>query len=71
MKLLLDENLPHRLRRMITGHDVFTVAFMHWNGVENGELLTLAAANEFDAVISKDNGIQYQQNVTLPCALVV
>ena len=39
MKILLDENLPHRLRLLLTGHDVFTVAFMKWNGVENGELI--------------------------------
>jgi hypothetical protein len=31
--------LPHKLRTEIVGHDVFTVAFMDWSGVENGELL--------------------------------
>ena len=27
MKLRLDENLPHRLRPLIVGHDVFTVTY--------------------------------------------
>jgi hypothetical protein len=29
--VLLDENLPHRLRLLIPGHDVRTVDFQGWN----------------------------------------
>ena len=72
MKLLLDENLPHRLRRLLSNHDVFTVAYMGWKGIENGELLALAGKNGFEAFITKDLGVPYQQNVgKLPCAVVV
>ncbi len=72
MKLLLDENLPHRLRPLLIGHDVFTVAFLGWDGTENGALLARAAAEGFDAVLTKDNGVAYQQNpMTLPCAIVI
>ena len=72
MKLLLDENLPHRLRPLLAGHDVFTVAFMKWDGIENGNLLALAAGNGFDAVVTKDNGIEYEQNAMhLPCSVVI
>jgi predicted nuclease of predicted toxin-antitoxin system len=72
VKILLDENLPHRLRPLLIGHDVFTVAFMKWNGVENGELLTLAAADGFGVVITKDTGMPYEQNTqALPCSIVV
>lgn len=72
MKLLLDENLPHRLRSVLPGHEVFTVAYMGWKGIENGELLALAGKNGFDAFITKDLGVPYQQNVgQLPCAVVV
>jgi predicted nuclease of predicted toxin-antitoxin system len=72
MKLLLDENLPHRLRPLLIGHDVFTVAYMKWAGIENGALLALAAASNFDALITKDNGMPYEQNVaSLPCSIVV
>jgi len=46
MKFLLDENLPHDLRHFIPGHEVFTVAFMGWAGVKNGDLLQLAAARD-------------------------
>jgi predicted nuclease of predicted toxin-antitoxin system len=72
MKLLLDENLPHRLRKLLAGHEVFTVAYMGWSGVENGELLTLAGQSGFGALVTKDLGVPYQQNVgKLPCAVVV
>jgi hypothetical protein len=64
MKLLLDENLPHRLRPLLVGHEVFTVAYMQWAGIENGALLALAAANGFDALITKDNGMPYERRIT-------
>jgi len=72
MKLLLDENLPHQLRLEIPGHDCRTVAFMGWGGVENGELLGRAADANFDALLTKDANVQYEQNlVNLPLAVVI
>jgi len=72
MKILLDENLPHRLRPLLTGHEVFTVAHMKWDGIENGELLALAAKHGFDAMVTKDLGIRYEQHrANLPCAVVI
>ena len=66
MKLLLDENLPHQVRLELPGHDVFTVAYMGWGGVENGELLRQAAAAGFDALLTNDRGLEYQQNFRRP-----
>ena len=72
MKLLLDENLPHQLRQELPGHEVFTAAYMAWSGIENGELLRLAAGDGFDAVITNDRGLEYQQNLdALSVAVVV
>jgi hypothetical protein len=72
MKLLLDENLPHQLRLELPGHDAFTAAYMNWSGIENGQLLRLAAAAGFDAVISNDRGLEHEQNFrALPIAVVV
>ena len=72
MKLLLDENLPHQLRMEIQGHDLYTVAYLGWSGVENGELLALAAANGFEAMLTTDQGLEYEQNlVALPLSIVV
>jgi hypothetical protein len=72
MKLLLDENLPHQLRLEIVGHECSTLAYMGWNGVENGELLRHAVSASFDAVLTKDANMEYENNlVNLPIAVVV
>jgi len=72
VKLLLDENLPHQMRLELPGHDVYTVAYMGWGGVENGELLRQAVAAGFDALVTNDRGLEYQQNLAaLPLAVVV
>ena len=71
MRLLLDESVPGRLRRALAGHEVRTAVEMGWSGVKNGKLLALAASG-FDAFITVDKNLQYQQNLTtLPIALIV
>lgn len=72
MKLLLDENLPHDLRHTLLPHEAITTAYQGWNGIKNGQLLALAAANGFDALLTLDDGIAYQQNTAaLPVAVVI
>jgi hypothetical protein len=72
VKLLLDENLPHGMREELPGHSVFTAAYMNWSGIGNGELLRLAAEAGFDALITNDRGLEYEQNPkTLPLAVIV
>jgi hypothetical protein len=71
MRLLLDESVPGRLRRSLTDHSVRTMVEAGWSGVKNGKPLALAAA-EFDAFITVDKNLPFQQNLaTLPIALVV
>ncbi len=71
MRLLLDESVPSRLRRSLTDHSVRTVVEAGWSGIKNGKLLTLAAA-EFDAFITVDKNLSFQQNLEkLPIAVVV
>ncbi len=49
-----------------------TVPEMGWAGRSNGDLLKLAAAHDFDAFITADQGIEYQQNLDdLPIPVVV
>ena len=72
MRLLLDENLPHQLRNEIVGHEVFTVAYMGWSGIDNGRLLQEAHRANFDGLISNDRGVEYGQDLAkLPIAVVV
>lgn len=60
MKLLLDENLPKKLKSDFPKHEVFTVRDMNWNGKKNGELMLLMLENTFDAFVTFDKNLQFQ-----------
>lgn len=62
MKLLLDENLPRKLKHDFSEFEIFTVRDKGWNGVSNGKLLQLMIEEEFDALITFDKNLQHQQN---------
>lgn len=62
MRVLLDECVPRQLKRDLHGHSVRTVGEMRWAGVKNGELLR-RAVREFDAVVTTDRRMEFQQNV--------
>ncbi len=72
MKLLLDENLPKRLKRELNMFDVATVQDMGWHGKSNGELLRLMLAADFTALLTFDKNLQNQQNFAkYPIAVLV
>ncbi|MEX1187894.1 MAG: DUF5615 family PIN-like protein, partial [Bacteroidia bacterium] len=62
MKLLLDENLPKKLKLDFSEFEIMTVVEMGWAGQTNGELLKLMIDNEFDALLTFDKNLQHQQN---------
>lgn len=62
MRLLLDENLPKRLKLDFPEHEIYTVRDKQWNGIKNGELLQHLLDNSFDALLTYDKNLQYQQN---------
>src|SRR5262249_7503087 len=64
MKLLLDECLPRKLKAAFSeaGHECLTVQEAGLTGKENGELLA-AAESRFDALVTIDRNIRYQQNL--------
>ena len=64
MKVLLDENLDHRLRRNLGSHLVFTASYMGWDGLKNGQLLRAAEDQGFDVLVTGDQSIAYEQNLT-------
>ncbi len=64
MKILLDENLPTKVKYDFgEGYEVSTVKDMNWLGKKNGELLGLAAFNGFDLFITLDKNLKNQQNL--------
>lgn len=62
MKLLLDENLPKRLKSDFPEHEIFTVREKGWNGIKNGPLLQLMLDKGFHALLTFDKNLQHQQN---------
>jgi hypothetical protein len=72
MKVLLDECVNRRLSRELLGHDVRTVPQQGWNSYQNGALLTLAAREGFEAFVTLDRSLRYQQNAAHhPLAILV
>lgn len=64
MRLLLDEMLPRKLARLLAPElEAVTVRRQGWAAKTNGELIE-AARLEFDALVTMDRGILYQQNLT-------
>lgn len=65
MKILLDECLPDELKDSVAsmGHDCQTVRRAGYGSKKNGELLTLAEGR-WDVLLTSDQNIKYQQNMT-------
>lgn len=63
MRVLLDENLPHALRKYLPNHEVVTAAFAGLAGYKNGELLKAATGAGFDVLVTGDKTLEYEQNL--------
>jgi len=63
MKVLLDENLPHALRKCLSGHDTVTAAYAGLAGYKNGALLKAAIEAGFEVLVTGDKTLQYEQNL--------
>ena len=64
MRVLLDEQLPRQLARHLVGHDVRTVQQQSWAGLKNGALLNEAEAAGFSVLVTGDQNLEHQQNLT-------
>jgi predicted nuclease of predicted toxin-antitoxin system len=64
VKVLLDECVDRRLARDIVGHDVRTARQMGWTTIKDRELLALATG-KFDAFVTVDRNLSFQQNLAL------
>ncbi len=72
MRVLVDESIPKQFARDIVGHEAHTVRRMGWHGTRNGDLLQRAVAAGFDAIVTVDRNMAFQQNlVELELGIVV
>ena len=63
MRVLLDNMLDPRFRRLLVGHEVFHCRFLGWETLRNGDLVTAAEESGFEVLVTGDKSIRYQQNL--------
>lgn len=64
MRILLDENIPFGLRKLLSDHDVKHASEEGWDGLTNGRLIAAAEAAGYDVMLTADRSLRYQQNLT-------
>jgi hypothetical protein len=64
VRVRLDEQLPVDLVAMLGGHSATAVVSRGWAGVKNGDLLR-RMRGEYDALLTMDQGIEFQQNIAV------
>ena len=64
MKILFDQGTPAPLRKPLAPYLVETAYEKGWSDFKNGVLLALAEAEGFDVLITTDQNLPYQQNLT-------
>jgi predicted nuclease of predicted toxin-antitoxin system len=62
MKILLDHDLPKRLRLLFRGHLALTAKQMSWHELSNGRLIAAAEAHQFDILVTADKKMFGQQS---------
>jgi hypothetical protein len=64
MLILFDHGTPRGLARELPAHTVTTAKQMGWEQLNNGDLLQAAEEAAFDLLLTTDQRIRYQQNLT-------
>jgi predicted nuclease of predicted toxin-antitoxin system len=62
MRVLLDNNVNVRFRRLLSGHEIAHVLDLGWDKLQNGNLLRTAEENGFEVLVTADKNMSYQQN---------
>jgi hypothetical protein len=64
MLILFDHSTPAPLAPFLTGHTVTKAKDRGWDRLTNGDLLSEAERAGFDLLLTADNNMRYQQNLT-------
>ena len=64
MRVLFDQGTPVPLRAFLVSHEVVTAHECGWSQLENGDLLSAAEAADFEALVTTDQNLKYQQNLS-------
>jgi len=63
MKILLDECVSRKAKRLFANYEVSTVPEEGFAGLKNGKLLTASEDAGFDILLTIDKNMNYQQNI--------
>ena len=63
MRVLLDNNVNPRFAHLISGHEIAHAHELGWDHLLNGDLIATAESNGFQAIITADKNLRYQQNL--------
>ena len=63
-RVLLDQNAPRGLRLLLSDHVVQSAYQLGWAALSNGELLAAAERAGFDVMVTGDQNLTHQQNLT-------
>ncbi len=64
MKILFDQGTPVPLKNFLENHSVKTAYELSWQHLENGDLIAAAETEGFDLMITTDQNLRYQQNLS-------
>ena len=64
MNILFDQGTPVPLRRHLHPHSIDTVAERGWSSLVNGELLAAAIKDRYDVLVTTDQNLKHQQNLS-------
>ena len=64
MKILFDHGTPAPLRNHLREHSVDRSAERGWELLENGELIRKAEEEGYEVIVTTDQNMRYQQNLT-------
>ena len=64
MTILFDQGTPVPLRKHLPQHTVMTAYECGWAALKNGDLLREAEENEFAVLVTTDQNLKYQQQLS-------
>ena len=64
MKILFDQGVPVPLRRNIHPNSVDTTSELGWSLLNNGDLIDKAEKQGYNILVTTDQNLRYQQNLT-------
>ncbi len=63
MRILFGQGTPVPLRALLPGHVVVTVYELGWSQLQNGELIRQAELAGYEAFVTTDQNLRYQQQL--------